>query len=267
MIEREFIKDKAKQLKIREYVSGILGNAAGVGSIAIEKTPLGEKIVISAVKPGLIIGRAGKTISDLTYSLRTKFGLENPQIEVREVINPMLSATIVAQRIVSSLERFGPARFKAIGHRELQGIMNAGAVGAEIRIGGRGVPSQRAKSWLFYAGHMKKCGDVAMSDVDIAINKANLKSGTVGIQVRIMNPSVRLPDTIIFKEEPKLAQAVAQQAAAPKVAQPAAQPETKVSAEPKAQEAKPAEPASEATAKKRAPRKKAEKTEAPAGEK
>ena len=40
--------------------------------------------------------------------------------------------------------------------------MNAGALGVEIIISGK-VPSARAKSWRFYTGYLKKCGDVALS--------------------------------------------------------------------------------------------------------
>ena len=200
MIEREFIKEKVKYLKAKEYVIKQIPKSAGIGKINIEKTPLGEKITIDTVKPGLIIGRGGKTIADLTTTLKTKFGMENPQIEVREIINPHLSAGVIANRIAGDLERFGPSRFKAIGYKALTDIMNAGALGAEIKIGGRGVPGSRAQSWRFPAGYMKKCGKIAMEEVDVAIVPANLHSGTVGIQVMIMPPTIRLPDRIKVRE-------------------------------------------------------------------
>lgn len=200
MIEREFIKEKVKYLKAKEYVMKQIPKSAGIGKINIEKTPMGEKVTIDTVKPGLIIGRGGKTIADLTTTLKTKFGMENPQIEVREIINPHLSAGVIASRIAGDLERFGPARFKAIGYKALTDVMNAGALGAEIKIGGRGVPGSRAMSWRFPAGYMKKCGKLAMEDVDIAIVPANLHSGTVGIQVMIMPPTIQLPDRIKIRE-------------------------------------------------------------------
>lgn len=200
MIEREFVKDRVKYLEIKEYIDSRIGKLAGIGKITIEKTPLGEKITVEAVKPGIVIGKAGKTIGDLTYTLKNKYKLENPQIDVKEVSNPQINAAIIAKRIASDLERFGPAKFKAIGHKALQNALNAGALGAEIRISGRGVPGARAKSWRFYSGYMKKCGQVAMEEVDTAISKADLRSGTVGIQVSVMPPQVKLPDRIKIKE-------------------------------------------------------------------
>lgn len=204
MIEREFIKEKVKYLKAKEYIIKIIPKSAGIGKIAIEKTPMGERITIETVKPGLIIGRGGKTISDLTMTLKTKFGMENPQVEVREITNPNLSASVIASRIAGDLERFGPSRFKAIGYKALTDIMNAGALGAEIKIGGRGVPGSRAQSWRFPAGYMKKCGQIAMEEVDIANVPANLHSGTVGIQVMIMPPTIQLPDRIKIREQAQI---------------------------------------------------------------
>ncbi len=211
MIEREFIKEKAKYLKVKEYLDAMVGKQASIGSINIEKTPLGEKISVEAARPGIIIGRAGKTISDLTQTLKTKFRMENPQIEVREVASQQTNASVIAKRIASDLERFGPSRFKAIGHKAIDAAMRAGALGIEIRIGGRGVPGQRAASWLFSAGHMKKSGQMAMEDVDKSIARADLRSGSVGIKVRVMPHDMKLPDKIKILETPQPAPAAEMQ--------------------------------------------------------
>lgn len=207
MIEREFIKEKSKHLKIKEYILSIIPRTAGMGKIVIEKTPLGERITVEAVRPSIIIGRGGRSITDITTTLRTKFGLENPQIEVRELVTPALNAAVMANKIAFELERFGTARFKAIGYKTLQNIMMSGALGAEIKIGGRGVPGQRAQSWRFSAGYMKKCGQVALEQVDKAVTNVNLHSGTVGVCVMIMPPSIKLPDRLTLKP---IAQAVPQ---------------------------------------------------------
>jgi small subunit ribosomal protein S3 len=200
MIEREFVKEKIKYNKIAEFVQSKISKNAGVSEVLIEKTPLGERITINAVKPGLVIGRGGKSIKDLTNSIKSKFKLENPQIEVKEIIIPDLSAQVVAKRITSSLERFGPKRFKAIAYRSLQNVMNAGAIGVEIRIGGRGVPGQRSMNWWFHDGYLKKCGFVSDYLINKAISRADLKSGSVGVQVSIMLPGTPLPDHVEIKE-------------------------------------------------------------------
>jgi len=199
MIERTFVKQKKKEFQILEFVSTKLGNV-GLSNVKMQRTPLGEKIVVYASRPGLVVGREGANIKSLTQALKKKFALENPQIEISEVENINLDAEIVAERITSALERFGSSRFKAIGHKALTDVMNAGAKGVEIKISGK-IPGARAKKWRFYAGYLKKCGDIALTIVNVAYKTAKLKSGVVGVQVRIMPSDIKLPDDISLVEE------------------------------------------------------------------
>jgi small subunit ribosomal protein S3 len=105
---------------------------------------LGEKIVIVASRPGLIVGKGGGNISRLTKDLKEKFGLENPQIEIEEVKNSRSDAAITAEMIANSLERFGSARFKGVGHKSNERCNLPGGLGVEILISGK-IPRSRAK--------------------------------------------------------------------------------------------------------------------------
>jgi small subunit ribosomal protein S3 len=199
MIERKFVAEKLKEFQIQEYISQSL-RGVGQSHTKLQKTPLGEKIVIFASKPGLVVGRSGENIKKLTKTLKKKFGLENPQIEISEIQDPNLDANIVAENIAISLEKFGSSKFKAIGHKSMENVMNAGALGVEIKMSGK-IPSSRAKSWRFYQGYLKKCGDIAITEVGVAYAAANLKSGTIGVQVRIMPPNAGASDKIELKKE------------------------------------------------------------------
>ena len=197
MIERKFVEERIKEFQIQEYISENLKNV-GHSHTKLQRTPMGEKIVIYAARPGLIVGRSGENIKKLTKSVKKKFELENPQIEISEVQNVYLDPRIVAERIASSLERFGIGRFKGVGHKMMTECIRAGARGIEILISGK-VPSARAKAWRFYQGYIKKCGDVASEHVRPAYAAAQLKTGTVGIQVSIMPPDIRMPGQINAK--------------------------------------------------------------------
>jgi small subunit ribosomal protein S3 len=202
MIERKFVAQKIKEFQIEEYITQSLENV-GHSHTKMVKTPLGEKIVISASRPGLIVGRKGQNIKQLTKTLKKKFDLENPQIEISEVANPNLDAKIVTEKIVDALEKFGSQKFKAVGHKVMMEVMKAGALGIEITISGK-IPSARAKTWRFYQGYLKKCGDIALG-VSKADMQASLKTGIVGVKVSIMPPDIKLPDDIELREaeEPK----------------------------------------------------------------
>lgn len=198
MIERDFVNRKKKEFQMQEFIKENL-RGAGVSSSKIQRTPLGEKIIITASRPGLVIGGGGSNIKKLTSQLKKEFDLDNPQIEINEVKEDNLVAAVIAEKIATSLEKYGSMRFKGIGHRSMADAIGAGAKGIEILISGK-IPSARARVWRFYQGYIKKCGHAATTIVDTAYEIANLKSGIVGIKVSIMPPGVKLPDHVSIKD-------------------------------------------------------------------
>lgn len=199
MIERKIVDENLQQYLVQQFVTETL-NRVGHSHTLIQKTPLGEKIIIHATRPGLIVGAKGANIKKLTKVLKTKFKLENPQIEIIEIKDGAVNANLVAENIAAQLEKFGSARFKAIGYAAMEAAIKHGALGIEIIISGK-IPSSRAKAWRFYLGYLKKCGDLAVSAVKTSYAQALLKSGIVGIQVRIMPGDVKLPDRIQLVSE------------------------------------------------------------------
>ena len=198
MKEKSAVQLKKEEFTIKEYIKKTLGKGK-ISKVWIEYTPIGEKIIISTHKPGLIIGRKGEKIEWLTNTLKTKFKLENPHIEIDEIEHPELDSQVNADRITLELERFGPLRFKVIAYRTLQRILDAGALGVEIRISGK-LPGSRAKSWRFSQGYLKKTGDGAKI-VDRAQATAQTKPGIVGVKVSILSPYVHQTDKIEITDE------------------------------------------------------------------
>src|SRR3989344_3991891 len=159
MEERKVVQFKKDEFAIREYIKKSLGKGK-VSKVRIEYTPIGEKIIVSTNKPGLVIGKKGERIDELTSVLKRRFKLENPHIEIDEIMKVEFDAQLIADEIALSLERLGPLKFKVITYKILQRIVAAGALGVEIRLGGK-LPSSRAKSWRFAHGYLKKTGDSA----------------------------------------------------------------------------------------------------------
>ncbi|MFH1325722.1 MAG: 30S ribosomal protein S3 [archaeon] len=198
MEEKNIVKFKKEEFAVREYIKKSLGKGR-ISNVKIEYTPVGEKIVVSTNKPGLVIGRGGERIDELTTVLKRRFKLENPHIEINEIMKPEFDAQIIADEIATALENFGPLKFKVIAYRTIQKIMNAGALGVEIRLGGK-LPSSRAKQWRFAQGYLKKVGDSAKV-VDRAQSIAQTKPGTVGVKVAILSPDAKLSDKIVVDNE------------------------------------------------------------------
>ena len=180
MEERKFIRLKKEEYGIKEYIKRDLGKGK-ISKLDIEYTPIGEKIIISTSKPGLVIGRRGEKIQELTEVLKKRFKLENPHIEINEIENPLFDAQVVADEIALALERMGNLKFKVIAYRKLQDIMSAGALGCELRLTGK-LPSERARAWRFAQGYLKKAGEPS-KEIDRAQAVALTKTGIIGIKV------------------------------------------------------------------------------------
>ncbi|MBU2612738.1 MAG: 30S ribosomal protein S3 [Nanoarchaeota archaeon] len=198
MDEKNIVKFKKEEFSMKEKIKDEIGKGK-VSKVKIEYTPVGERIIISTNKPGLVIGRGGERIEQITNMIRNKFKLENPHVEIEEIKNPDFDSRVVADELALGLERFGPLKFKVLAYRALQRIMKAGALGAEIRLTGK-LPSSRAKSWRFAQGYLKKAGDSANA-VDRAKAVSNTKPGVVGIKVSILPPDALLKDRIKVDEK------------------------------------------------------------------
>jgi len=198
MEERKFIKLKKEEFGIKEFIKNNLGKGK-ISSLDVEYTPVGEKIIVTTNKPGLVIGKKGEKIEFLTKELKRRFTLENPHIEIREIENPLFDSQTVADDIAISLEKTGNLKFKVIAYRKLQEIMDAGALGCEIRLSGK-LPGERARTWRFAQGYLKKSGE-SRKEVSRAQTTALTKSGIIGIKVAIMSPDAKIYDKINISDE------------------------------------------------------------------
>jgi len=198
MEEKKFVQLKKDEYYIREFVKNEFGKGK-ISSIKIEYTPVGEKIIIATSRPGFIIGKRGERINEITDILKRKFKLENPHLEILEITKPEFDAQNIADEIALSLERFGSLKFKIVAYRMLERIIKAGALGVEIRLSGK-LPSERAKSWRFAQGYLKKTGDV-VKIVNKAEARANVPLGTIGIKVDILPNDVEIHDQITINQD------------------------------------------------------------------
>jgi small subunit ribosomal protein S3 len=202
MIEKDFVTEGLKRTKINEYLEKQL-ERAGYGGMEIQVTPLGTMIVVYAERPGMVIGRGGKTVRAITQNLKTDFGLENPQVEVKEVEVPELNPKIMAHKISNMLQR--GMNFRRVAYTTIRRIMGAGAQGVEVTISGK-IRGSRSACSKFTDGYIKKCGEPAEKYVRKGFATVQLKPGVLGIYVRIMPPNIVLPDKIevleIEVEEP-----------------------------------------------------------------
>ncbi|TFF88629.1 MAG: 30S ribosomal protein S3 [Promethearchaeota archaeon] len=192
-----FIQKKIEKTEIDEFLAKEL-KRAWYGKVEIQKTPLGTRIVVHAARPGIVIGRRGKNVKQLTKTMEEKFNLENPQIEVVEIEVPELNARVMAERLASRFER--GTQYRRASYSILRRIKDAGAKGVEITVSGK-LTSHRARYKKFRHGFVAKCGDPANLYVDEAVAYAILKKGVIGINVKIMKDPELLPNEIKLRKD------------------------------------------------------------------
>lgn len=192
MIEKDFVTEGLKRTKIDEYLEKEL-ERAGYGGMDVQITPLGTMVVVYAERPGMVIGRGGKNVRAITATLKNEFGLDNPQIEVKEVNVPELNPKIMAYKIANMLQR--GMHFRRVAYSTIRRIMGAGAQGVEVTISGK-IRGSRSAVAKFVEGYIKKCGEPSIRLVEEGFATVQLKPGVLGIYVRIMPPETVLPDSV-----------------------------------------------------------------------
>ena len=187
---KNVIKDNYNMMLLKDYLRAKIKDA-GFANAEVSKTPTGTRIVLHVTRPGIVIGRKGTGIKELTEKLESDFGMKNPQIAVEEITKPELSPEVMCNRMASHLER-GTA-FRRATMWTIQQIMEGGAMGVEITISGklrgdRSAFEKHAKGILPRAGHH---ADVIVSE-DIA--HVGTAMGLIGVRIRIAQKEKLIPE-------------------------------------------------------------------------
>ncbi|MDD5221022.1 MAG: 30S ribosomal protein S3 [Candidatus Paceibacterota bacterium] len=198
--KKELQKYLEEDFIIRTFLENKLKDGA-VEKVEIERSAGKVNVIINTARPGLIIGRGGKGVEELKASLEKQLDKLSPVIvkkrdlkmEIREIRNPWINASLVSQWVAQRLEKRMPYRkvikegiAKAIGYKEAQGI--------KIEVSGRlnGVTISR-REWL-KKGRLPK--QTLRADIDYGFAQAHCSYGIIGVKTWIYKG-----DKFIDKEE------------------------------------------------------------------
>lgn len=170
-----FVED----IQIRNFLDKKLARS-GVAKVVIRKTLKEGEIIIFASKVGVIMGKNGERIKALEEELTKKFG-KPFKVTIKEVRTPELSAKIMAEYIASQLESRMP--YRKVVKQVLAKVMEKGASGIKIQIGGRLGGTDIARSEKFIDGRVSL--QTFRSDIDYHYLQAMTKYGVLGIKVWI----------------------------------------------------------------------------------
>ncbi len=196
---KNVIKDNYNMMLLRDFLRERIKDA-GFSHAEISKTPTGTRVALHVTRPGIVIGRKGVGIRELTEKLNTEFGLKNPQISVIEIPKPDLSPNVMCNRMASHIER-GTA-FRRATMWTMQQIMDSGAMGVQITISGK-LRGDRSAFEKHTAGILPRAGHHADIIVDEDIAHVKTPMGLIGIRIRIAIKEKVIPEFELKKDESK----------------------------------------------------------------
>lgn len=197
---KNVIQDSYKLMLLKDYLREAI-KEAGFSDVDIQKTPTGTRVGLHVTRPGIVIGRKGSGIRDLTKVLEKDFGLKNPQISVIEITRPELEPSVMCNRMSQHLAR-GTAFRRAVMWT-LQTIMDAGAMGVQITISGK-LRGERSGFEKHSKGILPRAGYQAGVVVKEDVVHVKTKMGLIGIRIRIARKESYIPDfelRIVKKEK------------------------------------------------------------------
>ncbi len=177
-----YAKQLEEDVRIREYLEKHL-KTAGLVRIDIERFNDGTiTVIIKTTKPGLIIGKGGAGIEELKKKIKQKLALKKDlKVNIEEVRDISLQAQVVANTIAEQIEK--RVAFRKLMKQSLEQVMNAGAKGVKVAIGGRLNGAEIARTEHLSVGKIPL--HTLRADIDFARSTAFTTYGTVGIKVWI----------------------------------------------------------------------------------
>jgi small subunit ribosomal protein S3 len=189
---RWFFSDKNRfrsalisDIRLRDYLMKKLAYAA-VTQVDIERDIKRITVIIYSVKPGMIIGRGGKGLEELKKTILKILNLNlkktkeiKTDIRIEPVKKPYLNAYYVATNIAEKVVRNFPHR--AVIHNMMDRVMEAGAKGVKIQLGGRIGGAEISRREKYFQGSIPT--STIREDIDFASYPALTRSGYVGVKV------------------------------------------------------------------------------------
>jgi small subunit ribosomal protein S3 len=176
--EKTFAGKLIEDLTVRDYVRNRL-KKAGVSRILIERTRNRVVVTIFTSRPGIVIGRSGKEITQLEEELKKITSNKEVKILINEIKRPELDAFLVAENIAQQLE--GRIAFRRAMKNAITAAMRMGAEGVRVMTAGRLGGSEMGRTEQYKEGRIPL--HTLRADIDYGTATAKTIYGTIGVKV------------------------------------------------------------------------------------
>lgn len=181
---RDYVAHLRKDIEIRSFIME-RWKTAGIASVHFERSTGALRVIIHTSRTGVLIGRGGTGIEDLTRLVKKNFFAGKRvdlKVEVQEVKHVEENAKLVALQVAEQLEKRMP--FRRVLKSTLDQVEgNQTVEGIKIEISGRlGGAEMSRREWL---SRGKIPLHTLRADIDFARAEAKTTYGVIGVKVWI----------------------------------------------------------------------------------
>ena len=182
--ERNVAEKLSEDIKVRNYIRN-RKKKAGISRILVERTAKQLRITIYTSRPGVIIGRSGKDITQLEEELK-KVTDKDVKILINEIKRPEVDSILVADNIAQQLE--GRISFRRAMKQAVSSTMRMGALGIRVMCSGRLGGAEMARTEQYKEGRIPL--HTLRADIDYGTATAQTIYGAIGIKVWIFRGEI-----------------------------------------------------------------------------
>jgi small subunit ribosomal protein S3 len=175
--EKDYTRLLHEDISIRAMINRDLRDAS-VPRIEIERSANQVTVTVHTAKPGIVIGKSGAKVEDLRRRLEAKTG-KKVRVNINEIRQPELDATLVARSIAEQLER--RVAFRRAMKQAVTRTMQRGAKGVKAIIAGRLGGAEMSRREREVSGKVPL--HTLRADIDFGTAEALTTFGVIGVKV------------------------------------------------------------------------------------
>ncbi len=192
--DKDYVQFLQEDLKLRGAINDRYAGA-GISLVEIDRQAKETSVTIHTARPGVVIGRGGQRVDEMRLYLEGLVG-KRVRLNIQEIPQPELDATLVAKTVAEQIER--RIAYRRAMKQSIFRTMQAGAKGMRISCAGRLGGAEIARRQTMHQGQVPL--HTLRADIDYGFTEARTTLGRIGIKVWIYKGDI-LPEPKEVEEE------------------------------------------------------------------
>jgi len=191
--EKHYAEFVREDIEIRRLIYDNYRDAS-ISLVEIERKANEVTVTVNTARPGVVIGRGGQRVDELRAVLEKHTG-KKVRLNIQEIREPELDATLVAQNISEQLRR--RVSYRRAIKQSISRTMLRGAKGVKIKCSGRLGGAEIARHEVGHEGSVPL--HTLRADIDYGFAESLTTMGIIGVKVWIYKGDI-LPEAKLAEE-------------------------------------------------------------------